>query len=91
MDEDLQKCFTSGNFQLFIGSGLSKGLYPDADALRNRLMDMPIYTDGRQTTIRAVLGSPAEIALDDAAEFYEVYKGGQALVNVIKGIYGTAR
>jgi len=91
MDTYLQDCFASGNLQLFVGSGLSTGLYPDSGELRNRLMDDPIYADGRQTTLRAVLGSPAEVSLEDAAEFYELYQGPDVLLRVIRGIYGATK
>ena len=89
MDTHLQDCFTTGNVQLFVGSGLSKGLYPDSKQLQRRLLDEPIYADGRQTTLQAVLGEPTEVSLEDVAEFYELYQGPDALLRMIKKVYGA--
>lgn len=90
MDTYLQDCFASGNLQLFIGSGLSTVHYPDSNELCDRLIDDPIYVEGLQATLRAVLGNPADVSLEDAADFYELYQGPDALLRVIKHIFGAS-
>src|ERR1035437_1370789 len=91
MDNFLKESFASGNVQLFVGSGMSSGLYPDAQALLDKLLDDTVYSDGTQTTVRALLGEPSTFSLDDVAEFYELYHGTPALLDVIKNTYGQHR
>lgn len=38
-----------------------------------------------------MLGSPENVSLEDAAEFYELYQGPDVLLRIIKAIYGEAK
>jgi DeoR/GlpR family transcriptional regulator of sugar metabolism len=91
MDTYLEEAFSSGNVQLFVGSGLSKGLYPDSLELREKLLDDPIFVDAAETALKKVLGGADGVSLEDAAEFYELYQGPDALLRVVKRLYGVAK
>jgi len=88
MDTYLKDCFATGNTQLFVGSGLSAGLYPNAIELRELLLKEPIFTDNVQDTLRTALGGANDVTLEDAAEFFELYQGPDALMRLIRKIYG---
>ena len=84
MDKFLEESFESGNVQLFVGSGLSKGIYPDSKKLLEMFLDDPIYVDATQTTLRQFLSTNLNVPLEDAAEFYELYQGPEELIRVIQ-------
>ncbi|MGA1871776.1 MAG: SIR2 family protein [bacterium] len=91
MDSYLEESFGNCNIQLFVGSGLSNGLYPNSQELLAKLLDDAIYIEGKLTTLREVLGNSADVSLEDAAEFYELYQGSNALIHLIKGLYGIPK
>ncbi|MBI4662373.1 MAG: SIR2 family protein [Verrucomicrobia bacterium] len=91
MDTYLEESFADGNVQLFVGSGLSRGLYPDSKELREKLLDDPIVVDANETTLKNVLGGAGGVSLEDAAEFYELNQGPEALMRVVKRLYGVTK
>jgi DeoR/GlpR family transcriptional regulator of sugar metabolism len=91
MDTYLGESFSNGNVQLFVGSGLSRGLYPGPEQLRDKLLDEPIYVEGTRTALRDVLAGAAGVSLEDAAEFYELYQGSDGLLRVIRRLYSPSK
>ncbi len=91
METYLGDCFAKGNVQVFVGSGLSANMYPTSAELRDKLLDDPIYVNGAQTNLRIILSKANEVSLEDAAEFYELYKKSDGLLRVIRAVYGDAK
>jgi len=90
IDTYLLDCFSNGSVQLFVGSGLSNGIFPSPEDLMERLINEQFYLDGQASTLENVLNPrPPNLSLEDAAEFFELYAGPEALIQMVKKIYGT--
>ncbi|MEI7999631.1 MAG: hypothetical protein WCH62_09040, partial [Candidatus Omnitrophota bacterium] len=90
MDKYLKESFDDGNVQLFVGAGLSKGLYPDSIELREKFLDEIIVVDSVETKLRNVLNGADGVPLEDVAEFYELYQTPDDLLRIVKGRYSKA-
>ena len=91
MDKHLIEAFKQGNVQLFVGSGLSYGIYDNADRLCKRILKEKIYTGGKERSLKEILSGQSEPSLQDAAEYYEEYNGSYELMALIKRIYSRKR
>jgi len=100
MDRHLIEAFEEENVQLFLGSGLSHGIYDSVGEFRRRLLKEKITTGGKERTLEEVLAEDSAIptthienayGLGDIAEFYELYDGSQALLEIVKKTYGKKR
>lgn len=90
MDRYLSQCFATGKVQVFVGAGLSAGLYPTGDELRDRLLTERIYIDRREQTLADVIADKS-VSLEDAAQFYELYQTPAELCRLIRDIYGEQK
>lgn len=100
MDRHLIKAFEAENIQLFIGSGLSHGIYDSARKFCRKLLEEKITTSGIERTLEEILAEGSAIpttpientySLSDIAEFYELYDGSQALLEIVKKTFGKKR
>jgi DeoR/GlpR family transcriptional regulator of sugar metabolism len=93
MDRYLEKAFEKGNIQLFIGSGLSSGLYPNAEEFREELLNDRRYSDdGKEFVLKEYLKSDESLSpLEDIAQFYEGYHKSEDLIDIIKVFYGQKK
>lgn len=88
IEADLKEDFNKGNVQLFVGSGLSYGLYPKPNRFRDILLDEDIYIERKLTSLRDFLGNHECSVLEDAAQFYEIYKKPHGIIKMLKKHYG---
>jgi DeoR/GlpR family transcriptional regulator of sugar metabolism len=88
MEKDLTESFAKGKVQVFVGSGLSYGVYPTGEKFRDELLTEDFYVDGRKTSIGKLMKTK-NVSLEDAAEFYEVYAKPDALMTKIQRVFDT--
>lgn len=87
MDQQLIRAFNEGNVQLFVGAGLSNPPYPTSSELCRKLLEDKSLDYGKAASLRSVLGSKATVSLEDAAEFFEIYRGEYDLCRFLREVF----
>jgi DeoR/GlpR family transcriptional regulator of sugar metabolism len=88
MDKHLIRAFDDGTVQLFVGTGLSSPPYPTSSELCLRLLEEKSFDYGEgMSTLLNVLGGNSNVSLEDAAEFFQIYRNDIELCRFLRDAF----